>query len=89
MGRIGKGVSECMRYLVAVIAQSVASISRGGTAMKLNNPIVIGFGISGKETFNEATKYGRGAIIGSAFVKLLGKSKNLSVDIKEFIAQLH
>ncbi|SEQ82273.1 tryptophan synthase, alpha chain [Hyunsoonleella jejuensis] len=37
--------------------------------MNLNNPQVIGFGISNKETFTQATKYAKGAIIGSAFVK--------------------
>ena len=37
--------------------------------MNLNNPQVIGFGISNNETFTQATKYAKGAIIGSAFVK--------------------
>ena len=37
--------------------------------MNLKNPQVIGFGISNHETFTQATKYAKGAIIGSAFVK--------------------
>ncbi|TJY37369.1 tryptophan synthase subunit alpha [Pontimicrobium aquaticum] len=37
--------------------------------MNLNNPQIIGFGISNNETFTQATKYAKGAIIGSAFVK--------------------
>ncbi|GAL66204.1 tryptophan synthase subunit alpha [Jejuia pallidilutea] len=37
--------------------------------MDLKNPQVIGFGISNNETFTQATKYAKGAIIGSAFVK--------------------
>lgn len=37
--------------------------------MNLKNPQIVGFGISNNETFNQATKYGKGAIIGSAFVK--------------------
>ncbi|MFL1013499.1 tryptophan synthase subunit alpha [Flavisericum labens] len=37
--------------------------------MNLNNPQVIGFGISNNETFKQATQYAKGAIIGSAFVK--------------------
>lgn len=37
--------------------------------MNLKNPQVIGFGISNNETFTQATKYAKGAIIGSAFVK--------------------
>ena len=37
--------------------------------MKLKNPQIVGFGISNNETFAQATKYAKGAIIGSAFVK--------------------
>ena len=37
--------------------------------MKLNNPQIVGFGISDNETFAQATKHAKGAIIGSAFVK--------------------
>ncbi|MBD1433861.1 tryptophan synthase subunit alpha [Sphingobacterium sp. DN00404] len=39
--------------------------------MNLTNPLVIGFGISDKGTFQKATNYAKGAIIGSAFVRLL------------------
>ena len=40
-------------------------------SMNLKNPQVIGFGISDHETFTQATKYAKGAIIGSAFIKHL------------------
>lgn len=40
-------------------------------AMKLKNPQIVGFGISNEETFNQATQYTKGAIIGSAFIKHL------------------
>ncbi|TDU39449.1 tryptophan synthase alpha chain [Gelidibacter sediminis] len=46
--------------------------------MELNNPQIIGFGISDHKTFSQATQYAKGAIIGSAFVKHLkleGKTK--------------
>ncbi len=39
--------------------------------MNLNNPQIIGFGISNNETFTQATAYAKGAIIGSAFIKHL------------------
>jgi tryptophan synthase alpha chain len=39
--------------------------------MKLKNPQIIGFGISNQETFNQATQFAKGAIIGSAFIKNL------------------
>ncbi|GGI56939.1 tryptophan synthase subunit alpha [Winogradskyella haliclonae] len=37
--------------------------------MKLSNPQIVGFGISNNETFMQATKQAKGAIIGSAFIK--------------------
>lgn len=41
------------------------------SAMELKNPQIIGFGINDSETFEQATEYAGGAIIGSAFVKHL------------------
>lgn len=41
--------------------------------MNLKNPQVIGFGINNTETFNQATQYAKGAIIGSAFIKHLSQ----------------
>lgn len=40
-------------------------------AMQLKNPAIIGFGISNNDNFNKACEYASGAIVGSAFVKLL------------------
>jgi len=40
-------------------------------AMQLNNPAIIGFGISNNSSFKKACEYASGAIVGSAFVKLL------------------
>ena len=39
--------------------------------MNLNNPQIVGFGISDNETFTQATQNAKGAIIGSAFIKNL------------------
>lgn len=41
--------------------------------MKLNNPTMIGFGISSKETFDKACRYANGGIIGTAFVKSIAE----------------
>jgi tryptophan synthase alpha chain len=54
--------------------------------MQLSNPVMIGFGISNKETFEAATQYANGAIIGSAFVKAL-KSDDLEGSITGFMQQ--
>lgn len=51
--------------------------------MKLRNPQVVGFGISDEATFNYATKYAKGAIIGSAFIKHL--NKNGIGNIQDFV----
>lgn len=40
-------------------------------SLKLNNPQIVGFGINNSETFQQATKMAKGAIIGSAFIKHL------------------
>ena len=54
--------------------------------MNLNNPQIIGFGISNNETFTQATQYAKGAIIGSAFIKHL---TNEGVDkIDSFVNQI-
>ena len=50
--------------------------------MKLNNPQIVGFGISDNKTFTQATQYAKGAIIGSAFIKHL--TNNGNTKIKEF-----
>jgi tryptophan synthase alpha chain len=51
--------------------------------MKLNNPQIIGFGISDNETFTQATTHAKGAIIGSAFIKHL-TNKGVS-EINSFV----
>jgi len=56
-------------------------------AMKLKNPIVVGFGISSSDTFLRATDYADGAIVGSAFVRLLSDS-DYQEKIPPFIHQL-
>ena len=46
-------------------------------AMALKNPVIIGFGISDSKSFSKACEYAAGAIVGSAFVKLLGEDDYL------------
>jgi tryptophan synthase alpha chain len=54
-------------------------------AMNLQNPRLIGFGISDSDTFSTASKYGNGAIIGSAFIKKIKESQDLKSDIESYI----
>ncbi|MFZ5999339.1 MAG: tryptophan synthase subunit alpha [Bacteroidota bacterium] len=55
---------------------------------KLKNPFLIGFGISNRETFQTASSYGAGAIVGSAFVKMLKESKDITRDTETFVKEL-
>ncbi|WP_419801636.1 tryptophan synthase subunit alpha [Mucilaginibacter sp.] len=56
--------------------------------MHLKNPAVIGFGISGHAAFTKACKYANGAIVGSAFVKMLAREKDYLDKIPAFIDQI-
>jgi len=56
--------------------------------MNLKNPKLIGFGIHNKQTFDTACRYTNGAIIGSAFIKELEKSKNIKETIAEFVKSI-
>jgi tryptophan synthase alpha chain len=40
-------------------------------AMALNNPVILGFGITDNKSFTKACEYASGAIVGTAFVKFL------------------
>lgn len=55
------------------------------SAMKLKNPVLIGFGISDRKTFDAACEYAAGAIIGSAYIQVLGKTDNINTATKAFI----
>jgi tryptophan synthase alpha chain len=54
--------------------------------LRLKNPQIVGFGIKDNETFDQATKHQKGAIIGSAFITYL---KNNPINkINEFVKKL-
>jgi len=55
-------------------------------SMKLANPVLVGFGIKDKETFQSACKYANGAIIGTAFIKALEGRTDIENAVKEFLA---
>ena len=69
-------------------SESQLSYFRRIRDMKLKNPYLIGFGISEARSFREACKYAEGAIIGSAFVKMLETSQNIENDISRFVKRI-
>ena len=76
-------ISKGFIYLVSSASTTGAQNSFGESQtnyfnkidkMQLKTPQIVGFGISNKETFEQATKTTNGAIIGSAFVKFIGQN---------------
>ena len=70
------------------LSQDQISYFRRVQNMHLENPGLIGFGISNRENFINAGKYARGVIIGSAFVKVLAKDGDLIENINRFIKNI-
>ncbi|MEL6719817.1 MAG: tryptophan synthase subunit alpha, partial [Bacteroidota bacterium] len=67
--------------------QQIAYFNRINS-MQLKNPRLIGFGISNHATYSTACQYASGAIIGSAFIRMLEQSKDLEKDIEGFVAMV-
>jgi tryptophan synthase alpha chain len=57
-------------------------------SLNLRHPFLIGFGISDYETFNTACSYASGAIIGSAFIRVLHNATDMKRAINTFIHSL-
>ncbi|RTL59098.1 MAG: tryptophan synthase subunit alpha [Sphingobacteriales bacterium] len=51
----------------------------------LKNPVLVGFGIKDKTTFETACAHANGAIIGTAYIKALENSKDVEKTTKEFL----
>jgi tryptophan synthase alpha chain len=75
-------ISKGFIYMVSSASTTGAKQSFGSqqdeyfnriAGMNLRAPRIVGFGISNRETFRQATGRATGGIIGSAFVKHLGK----------------
>ena len=54
-------------------------------SMNLKNPILVGFGIKDKPTFDAACRYASGAIIGSAYIKALDNTDDIEATTKKFV----
>lgn len=67
---------------------SVAQYLQKLQALHLKNPVLVGFGVKDKSSFDAVTAYSNGAIIGSAYIAMLQNSTNLHVDTKTFIQNI-
>jgi len=68
------GISESMRAYFERIR-----------AMNLRNPCLIGFGINNHDTFDTASEYASGAIVGSAFIRHLEQNGPSPEGIRDFL----
>lgn len=57
-------------------------------SLDLDNPFLIGFGISNFQTYSQACFYAAGAIVGSSFITTLKESNDLPSDIKSFVQSI-
>lgn len=96
--RIKKLDSLSTGFLYAVSSSSTTGSDKKATDVaaylqklrdiKLTNPVLVGFGISNKESFNAVCQLADGAIIGSAYIKALENSTNVNAATKDFLSSI-
>ncbi len=57
-------------------------------SMNLRNPLLVGFGIRDRQSFDAAARYSNGAIIGSAYIQALEKEPDVRVATKKFLGEV-
>lgn len=55
---------------------------------QLHNPVLVGFGVKDKDSFEAAAAYSNGAIIGSAFIKSLDGAADVTAATKAFLSSV-
>lgn len=93
--RIQKLDSLSTGFLYAVSSSSTTGSDKNMTdvdsylqklqSMHLKNPVLVGFGIKDKESFDKACAHANGAIIGSAYIKALEGTNDVAKTTKEFL----
>ncbi len=71
-----KDMQEVMNYLDRLQAYG------------LKNPVLVGFGIRDRQSFEQACRHARGAIIGSAYIKALQDSTDIETGTAAFIGSV-
>ena len=52
---------------------------------RLKNPVLVGFGIKDKSSFDAACVHANGAIIGTAYIKALSENSDVADATKQFL----
>lgn len=96
--RIRKLDSLSTGFLYAVSSSSITGKDKDFAAvenylkrlkeMKLKNPLIVGFGIKNKKTFESASRYANGAIVGTAYIKALENAIDISEATTKFIQSI-
>ncbi|RJE75348.1 tryptophan synthase subunit alpha [Reichenbachiella sp. MSK19-1] len=68
-------------------SQDFEAFAKRLQAMNLKNPLVTGFGIKDKESFDQVTKFSKGGIIGSAFVKAVAEGDDAVASTAKFMRE--
>ncbi len=66
------------------LPDSVANYLQRIQNMNLTNPLMVGFGISNREAFQQVSQYASGAIVGTAFIRAQIEGKSIA----EFVHEL-
>jgi tryptophan synthase alpha chain len=85
-------------FLYAVSSSSTTGTNKQMTSVqdylqklasyRLNNPVLVGFGIKDRESFEAACAHANGAIIGTAYIKALNEGKELTLATKDFLSTI-
>lgn len=55
---------------------------------RLKNPVLVGFGIKDRDSFEAASKAANGAIIGTAYIKALEESNDVAAGTEQFLKNI-
>jgi tryptophan synthase alpha chain len=85
-------------FLYAVSSSSTTGSNKGPAdttgylqrlkSLQLRNPVLVGFGISNKQSFDAVCQLADGAIIGSAYIKALENSADVNASTKSFLSSI-
>jgi len=95
-----KKIDNCSTSFIYLVSSASTTGAKTGIAdeqiayfqkmksLNLKHPLMTGFGISNRETFETVCKYSQGAIIGSAFIKAIADAVDLEKSIATFITSI-
>lgn len=98
IGRVQRLDSLSSGFLYAVSSSSTTGSDKAGVDIKdyleqlkqlnLRNPVLVGFGIKDKSTFQTASDHANGAIIGTAYIKAIEKSRDVNATTHDFLQSI-